>query len=117
MYKGLSGIITDLVTQQEIAARPPDAEQNEKLTLFRAMKMEVEAVIALAHRYADLAQELSRRPKARQGAQNCDKSPRSAATYRNIAATFHEAVQSFWMIHYALFPRVRIFRAGASISS
>ncbi len=105
MHKGLSGILADLAcTQQEIAARPPGAERDEKLAFFQAMQVEVQAVIALAHRYADLAEELSaqaesapRRAELQQIAQVCRRVPEYAPT------TFHEAMQSFWFVHYALF--------------
>ena len=108
LEKGLSGIIADLDHKHdEIAARPPSVERDEKLLFFQAMKLEAQAVIALAHRYADLAEELSeqagtdgavqRRDELRQIAQVCRRAPEYPAT------TFQEAVQSFWFVHYALF--------------
>ena len=103
--KGLSGIITDLDDKsEEIAARPPSAERDEKLAFFQAMKLEAQAVIALAHRYADLAASLAndaesaqRRQELQKIAQVCRRVPEFPAT------TFQEAAQCFWLVHYALF--------------
>ncbi len=105
MKKGLSGIIVDLDAKiAEIKSRPPCAERTEKLNLFRAMKIEVRAVISLSHRYAGLATLLSdkaptleKRTELRRIARVCRQVPEYPPS------TFREAVQSFWMIHYALF--------------
>jgi formate C-acetyltransferase len=104
MAKGLSGIIAEVDTKlAEIVARPPSEERDEKLALFQAMKLEAQAVIALAHRYADLALALAdtaatvqRRDELHAIAQVCRRVPEYPAT------TFHEAVQGFWLLHYAL---------------
>ena len=76
----------------------------KKLHLFQAMKVEAGAVIELAHRYADLAAQQAqqtvdphRRDELNQIAHVCRRVPEQPAQ------TFHEAVQSFWFIHYALF--------------
>lgn len=105
MNKGLAGIIADIDAKiADISSRPPSPEQNERLNLFRAMKVEASAVIALAHRYADLAEMQAvqvktarRREELTTIAQVCRRVP------EHPARTFHEAVQSFWFIHYALF--------------
>ncbi len=103
--KGLAGIIADVDRKSaEIAADPEDEERGKKLDFYEAMKLEAEAVIALAHRYADLAAEEAalaqtedRRDELHAIAQVCRRVP------QHPASTFHEAVQSFWFVHYALF--------------
>ena len=105
LSKGLAGIIRDVDDKiTEITHRPPSAERDEKLALYQAMKLEAQAVIALAHRYADLALTLAdqaettqRRAELLKIARVCHQVPEYPAE------TFQEAVQSFWFIHYALF--------------
>ena len=103
--KGLSGIISDIENKiSEISMRQASDERDEKLELYQAMKLEANAVIALAHRYADLADELAgladttrRHDELLKIAQVCRRGPEYPAE------TFHEAVQCFWFIHYALY--------------
>lgn len=105
LEKGLGGLITDLENKiVDISQRPASDKRNEKLALYRAMKLEATAVIDLAHRYAALALELSaqagteqRRDELLKIAHVCKRVP------EHPAQTFHEAVQCFWFIHYALF--------------
>jgi formate C-acetyltransferase len=105
LEKGLSGIMADIDARlADIARRPQSQERDDKLALFRAMRLECEAVIALANRYADLAQALSKRAGT---ARRHDELLKIAEVCRRVpefpARTFYEAVQSFWFIHYAFF--------------
>lgn len=108
MEKGLGGVIADIDTRMaEIAGRPASSEsgdREEKLALFGAMRVEARAVIGLAHRYADLAERLAagtpdteHRAELRTIAAVCRRVP------EHPAQSFHEAVQSFWFVHYAFF--------------
>ena len=105
MNKGLSGIITDIDNKiSEITDRPTSEERDEKLDLFLAMKLECNAIIGLAHRYAELvtghANEESnsiKRNELLRIADVCKRVPEFPAQ------TFHESVQAFWFIHYAFF--------------
>jgi formate C-acetyltransferase len=104
LEQGLSGIITKIDDKiNDITSRPLSMEREEKLVLFNAMRRECSAVIALAHRYADLAQTLAeraeqpRRDELLQIAEVCRRVPEFPAS------SFHEAVQAFWLVHYALF--------------
>ena len=105
LAKGLGGLITNIKAKiADISQRQASAERDEKLALYRAMKLEASAVIGLAHRYADLALQLSAQADTRQRrdellkiARVCQRVP------EHPAQTFHEAVQCFWFIHYALF--------------
>jgi len=100
---GLSGIIVKIDTKiAEIASHQPSEERDEKVALFQAMRLECQAVIAMANRYVDLAQRLSikasnprRRDELLKIAEVCRRVPEFPAS------TFHEAVQSFWFIHHA----------------
>jgi len=105
LEKGLSGIIAEIDKKIiEIAGRSQSNERDEKLTLFQAMLLECKAVIAMANRYADLAQKLSTKAKA---PQRRDELLKIAEVCRRVpefpARTFLEAVQFLWFIHYALF--------------
>ncbi len=103
--QGLSGIIAGIDRKAaDVAGRPQSAERDETLTWLEAMRLQSGAVVAMAHRYADLAEELStgagtpeRSAELRKIAEVCRWVP------EHSARTFHEAVQSFWFIHYAFF--------------
>ena len=105
LNKGLSGIIADLDRKRsEIASREASAQRDEKLVYYQAMKLEAQAVIALAHRYADRAEYLSDRAPTLKLRTELRKISRVCRQVPEFPAnTFQEAVQSFWMIHYALF--------------
>ena len=82
------------------AAAPERADVDE----WRAVAIEVRAVIAMASRFADLAEEQAataddpaRADELRTIATICRRVP------AHPASSFHEAVQSFWFVHYALF--------------
>lgn len=74
-----------------------------KLSFYRAILITLDAVVAFAHRYADLADEMALTevdPERRA------ELARMAATVRRVpefpAQTFHEAVQSVWLIQLVL---------------
>lgn len=108
MEKGLRGIIAGLDDKiAAVSARPESAKRGETLPLLRAMRVECKAVIAMANRYADLASALAanaggaeRRAELLQISEVCRRVPEYPPR------TFHEAVQSFWFVHYALFSTV-----------
>ena len=103
--RGLLAILDDVEgVIAETAKQPPGSERDETIAEFRAVAIECRAVIAMANRYADLAESQ---------ADACGSDARSAEL-RNIAkvcrrvpahraSSFHEAVQSFWFVNYALF--------------
>jgi formate C-acetyltransferase len=102
LEKGLSGIIANIDNKiAEIVSRQPSEEQDEKLALFEAMRLECQAVIKMANRYADVAQTLSIRAGS---PQRRDELLKIAEVCRRVpefpASTFHEAVQSFWFVHH-----------------
>lgn len=112
--KGLSGIIDEIDMKiATIAGRLQSQERDERLALFQAMRIECEAVIALANRYADLAHRLSTRASS---SQRRDELIQIAEVCRRVpefpASSFHEAVQSFWFIHYALFSTETLIACG-----
>ncbi|MFH1086751.1 MAG: pyruvate formate lyase family protein, partial [Chloroflexota bacterium] len=114
MTRGLGAILTEVDAKRaQIAARPAGAARDESLALFDAMAIELRAVIALARRYADLADTLAA------------QSPTAARALelRTIAAvcrrvpehpprTLHEALQALWFIHYAFFSANMVFPCG-----
>jgi len=112
--KGLSGIISEIDDKiSDITSRESSEENDEKLALHQAMRLECGALIALANRYARLAEELSetasdskRRNELLMIAQVCRRVPELPAS------NFHEAVQSIWFIHYGLFSTSTILPCG-----
>lgn len=88
----------------ELLDQPESGERDEKIGFFRAMIIECEAVITLANRYADLAElraasetDSSRQNELLNIADVCRRVPKHAPR------SFHDAVQSFWLMHYAMF--------------
>lgn len=104
LASGLRGILSDIAAKKvEISGRPNFPEKIEALLFMESMEIECQAVIDLAHRYADLADQLAvaalpaRAAELRQIAATCRRVP------EHPAATFREALQSVWMVHYAFF--------------
>jgi formate C-acetyltransferase len=103
--RGLLAVVADVDAKlSSIAACDSSVERDEKLALFKAVKIECLAVVHLAHRHADLAQKLAeqtasgaRREELLKIADVCRHVPAFPARH------FHDAVQSFWFVHYALF--------------
>ena len=104
MERGFSGIIADIERKlAEIKARPASVDKNEKTAFFEAMRIECQAVVKLAHRYSDLAERLAAKATPRRRvdllkiAKVCRRVPEFSPE------TLHEAVQAFWLTHYAFF--------------
>lgn len=105
LQKGLSGIMAGIDYKiKSISARPRSDAQAEKVAMFQAMHKECSAVIAMAHRYARLAEELAeqaatpeRRGELLKIARVCRRVPELPAE------TLGEAMQSFWFLNYALY--------------
>jgi formate C-acetyltransferase len=117
LSKGLLGLIAEIEERQaqvaeqvkHIVAHIPDtdgrlAAHAEQWRVLQAMKLECEAAIGLAGRFADLAERQAaseprsrRRDELLQIAEVCRRVP------AHPARTFHEALQAVWLVHYALF--------------
>jgi formate C-acetyltransferase len=99
--RGLRAILDEIDAKAaEIAARPASPERDEKLLFMESMRIELAAVIALANRYAALAEALAaaepaRAAELRQIAAVCRRVPEFPAR------TFQEAIQGVWFVHYA----------------
>lgn len=113
LQKGIEGILIDIDQKlTEIASRPPTPARDQTFALFEAMRIECQATLTLATRYSDLAKELaarvesSRRDELLQIATICQRVPRHPPT------SFHEAIQAFWFIHYALFSTRTVLSCG-----
>jgi formate C-acetyltransferase len=103
--KGLSAIMADLDHKiSEIAGRNKSEGREKKMAFFEAVKLECQAVIGLAHRYADFATQQAEKA---QTDERRDALLKIADVCRRVpefsAQTFHEAVQSFWLVHFALY--------------
>ena len=104
--RGLAGILEDIGHKAaEVTGREPSPGRDATLAHYDAVTLECRAVIEFAHRHARLARE---------GAEDAALSPGRRRELLEIAEvclrvpefparTFHEAVQSFWLVHFALF--------------
>ncbi len=105
MEKGLGGVIADVDARiAEIETRQASRDRDETLALFNAMRVEASAVIELANRYADLAEQLA--TETTDGERSAELRTIAEISRRvpeHPAGSFHEAVQSFWFVHYAFF--------------
>ncbi|MBI2940988.1 MAG: hypothetical protein HYY04_11190 [Chloroflexi bacterium] len=104
LAKGLRGILDEIGAKTgEITARPASPARDDALWFMESMRIECQAVVGLARRYADLAEEQAATAEPARAAELCQ----IAAVCRRVpefpARTFHEAVQSVWLVHYAFF--------------
>lgn len=109
--RGISGILAEV--EEAIQALPKKATNISKLEFLRACKIALNAVVAYAHRYADLAEETAQsetdpmnKAELLSIAEVCRRVPEFPA--RN----FREAMQAFWFTHLCL----EIEQAGCGTS-
>ena len=102
--RGLRTILGEIAGKcEEISGRPDSPERTAKLLFMESMRIECEAVIHLAHRFAELAErqaataEPARAAELRQLAGVCRRVPELPAR------SFQEAVQGVWLVHYAFY--------------
>jgi formate C-acetyltransferase len=100
---GFNGIIREIREQLENLDFFKDREAHEKHEFLSAGLICCQAVIAFATRYAKLARDMAKKEKdaTRKAeltkiAEHCEWVP------ANPARTFHEALQSYWLVHLAL---------------
>lgn len=98
LLKGLNGIIDEAESRYQ--SLNPQEQESEKGLFYQAVKRSLQAAISFAHRYADLAEsmskqeiELARATELREIARICRRVP------EHPPETFHEAVQSVYFIH------------------
>ena len=104
LRRGLRAIIEELAARREDAQAEPHADvRAAKLDFIEACIREAEAVIALANRYAQLAEtraaaetDAARRAELLAIARVCRRVPEYPA------GSLHEAVQSVWLFNYAM---------------
>lgn len=111
---GTSGIkqeVLDRMTQES----EKDEPDQKKIDFYRAMIISLNAVVDLANRYAQMAikeaneeAEPKRRAELMEIARICSRVP------EHPAETFHEALQSFWMVFIALHSCVEFLPTGRS---
>lgn len=102
LKEGLLGVIQE--ARQRLEKQPLNTyEDHQKCFFWQAAIISCEAVIALAGRYGDLAQETAavetdpqRRAELEEIASTCRRVP------ANPARSFREALQSFWFCHLAM---------------
>jgi formate C-acetyltransferase len=111
LEKGLGGIVTE--TRERLDALPAGEKRGEKGLFYEAVIRSLNAAIAFAHRYADVASKMAeeaedpeRASELRGIADVCRRVPEHPAT------TFHEAVQCVYFTHLI----AQIESGGNSIS-
>ncbi len=102
LNEGMSGMLKDLEARLQ-AALPTREETKSRVEFYRAAQIVLKAVIAMANRYADLAEETAAKesnPRAKAELMEIAEVCRRVPEYP--ARTFREAVQSFWFTHLCL---------------
>lgn len=99
--KGLAAIIIE--TEGRLSALKVNIENVRKIDFYRAVLLTLRAVVALAHRYADLAEETAaetedpvRKAELLDIAEVCRRVP------EHPPRNFREAVQSWWFLHLGI---------------
>ena len=105
MDTGLAWVLGDISDRAaRTAALPASPEQERSRAWHRAMEIECKAAIALAGRFGDLAE---RQATDCVDPRRADELQRIAEVCRRVPErpprSFHEAVQAFWFVHFALF--------------
>ncbi|MBI4763563.1 MAG: hypothetical protein HY787_03020 [Deltaproteobacteria bacterium] len=102
LNQGLGAIIKEV--EQRMGELAVSHDNAQRINFYRAELIALRAVVKLAHRYADLAAEMSageadpgRKRELQEISEVCRWVP------ENPARTFREALQSFWLIHCCLF--------------
>ncbi|GHU17428.1 glycyl radical enzyme [Spirochaetia bacterium] len=114
LKRGLRDIINELKNRiPEAQAAEFEDQRHSKLEFIEACVREAESLIAMARRYADLAEKLaeeeadaSRREELWEIAAICRRVPEYPAR------SFHEAAQSVWFFNYALFESITNISIG-----
>ena len=103
LQRGIKGLKADIYEAMDKEIRENAEPNQDKMELWRAMLISLDAVVDFAHRYSDLA--------LREAA--AEKDPVRAAELRRISVicskvpenppeSFYEAVQGFWIFYMAL---------------
>jgi len=99
-HQGLSDIKTRITEHLDALDSSDDPDASDKCEELKAMAICIDAVILLANRHADLAEELARdeadpvrKSELEQIADICRHVP------ANAPRTFAEALQSYWFVH------------------
>ncbi len=98
--KGLRGLLQEIAQALEALDFFSDPDALAKQEQLRAMAISAEAVIHLAHRYADRAEALA---EAEEDPARRSELARIAAVCRWVPEhpprDFHEAIQAYWFVH------------------
>ena len=104
LAKGICGIVLEIDEKiREITTRPTTAEHTQKLCYFAAMRRECLAVVGLSRRFAVLADRLAAEAsEARQRKELVAMAERCRRVPEQPPICFADAVQSIWMLQFAL---------------
>ena len=104
LHKGLKGIRAEAEYYLAQVDQPYDHYSvQEKRDFYKAVLISIDAVIAFANRYADLAREMAAKEANPQRKKELERIAEVCAHVpANPARNWWEAVQSVWMIHVVL---------------
>ena len=104
LEKGFSGIADDINKKLKELESSSSPDKQQSVDLLNAMKREGTAVVAMANRFATLAEEMA---EACEDSTQKDELLEMAAVCRRVpefpARTLREAIQSFWVVNYAFY--------------
>ncbi len=101
VHRGLNSIIAE--TEDRLKSVEINTENTAKIDFYRASLISMRAVIALAHRYADLAEKMAAETDdADRSAELRDISLVCRHVPANPPRNFREALQSWWFLHVCI---------------
>ena len=111
LEKGLARIMSEV--QEKLAALPVTTENSSRINFYRAVLISLSAIVHLANRYADLAEEMAaKEADPSRKAELLDMAAVCRHVPENPPRTFREAVQAWWFLHLG----VQIEQAGCGSS-
>ncbi|MBR3396618.1 MAG: hypothetical protein IKG70_02060 [Lachnospiraceae bacterium] len=103
--KGIAGLKAEVLERKERLLKEdiPEDEKNEKATWLDCVVITLDALVAYANRYSDLAKKMAEEETdEKRKAELLKISEVCAYVPEHPARTFHEAVQSMWFTYVAL---------------
>ena len=114
LKEGISGLLSKLERQEETLSAIQDwDERADKENFIDALRREANAVVAMSHRYGELARIKAQKEQDEQLRKNWEEMERICKKVPLYPAeSFREAIQSIWFLNYAFFQTMTYIPIG-----